>query len=840
MTDGIARVSTACPSTEKLDKYVAGRLFELERRLVHEHVEGCGRCSAMVTRPNATTPSGTPVSSSQTELNTRPVERGAAEAIDKGVSVGRYVVMEPVGRGGMGIVYSAYDPKLKREVAVKLLRPDRPGEQHGLALLEEAQALAKPNHPNIVTVYDVGVFNGQVFIAMDFVPGGTLTTWLNKRQRSWREVLDLFLAAGEGLAAVHRVGLVHRDFKRDNVLVDHEGKPHVTDFGLAAEVGPGGAELGGRRVGTPGYRAPEQERRERADALSDQFSFCAALYEALYGELPYGARPDPLAPLGPVRAAVPEKKVPGWLRRVLLKGLSPEREGRFESMEALLKALRDDPGKKLKGRLLALGLVASIGAIAATGGWFFTRAKRECLEKAQTGMAQAWSPARQREIQSAFRAVAGDNSPWVQVAERLGSTVNGWSQVANETCALPQSDPTRERVLECLEGRRAVLQSMSDLFAGADREVTDNAITTILLEVRPAEACRLPVEKQRERVGDTGQAESLRGALARVRVFRSAGKYDEGIREANKIVRLAEEAGDKRVEADARLVLGGMYADLRQTSSEAMLRQSAIDAEAAADDELRARAKIGLVGVYSDQQRFEEAHWARDAAQALIGRMGKPPLLEAALLTQQGRLAARKGEEEEALEYFQKALALLRTVLPDENPQVQNLRIAVGLSLPGEEGVEMIREVLELRLALFGSRHPETALGYFNLGSKWLQLCAELEGEQLQDACSRALKAFESEWEIRKLSPGVDTPRAWRNRLAIAQCLRLLVRSADAWDYQQAGLRLMRDGNAPRADLRRELDLLFEQCRELGKPGDECEAIDRARKTLEGDPTDTR
>jgi eukaryotic-like serine/threonine-protein kinase len=826
MTDGITRVSTACPSTEKLDKYVAGRLFELERRLVHEHVEGCGRCSAMVTRPNATTPSGTPVSSSQTELNTRPVERGAAEAIDKGVSVGRYVVMEPVGRGGMGIVYSAYDPKLKREVAVKLLRPDRPGEKHGLALLEEAQALARPNHPNIVTVYDVGVFNGQVFIAMDFVPGGTLTTWLNKRQRSWREVLDLFLAAGEGLAAVHRVGLVHRDFKRDNVLVDHADNPHVTDFGLAAEVGPSGVELGGRRVGTPGYRAPEQERRERADALSDQFSFCAALYEALYGELPYGARPDPLAPLGPVKAPVPEKKVPGWLRRVLLKGLSPEREGRFESMEALLEALRDDPAKKLRSRLLALGLLASVGAIAATGIWISTRptqaerTRHECIEKSRAGMAQAWSPARRSEIETALRGVAG---PWEQVAERMGATVASWSKVSEETCALPATDPTRDRVLECLEMRRTVLLSMSDLFARADRVVADNAISTILLEVRPPESCRLPLERPRDRVPDTAQAETLRGTLARARVFRSAGKFEEAMNEASTVVSLAEKSGDVRVEAQARLLVGSVLADLQQYSADAMLREAANAAEVAADDELRLRANIALIGVFTDREAFEEAHVAVDAAEALLARMGSPKLLEAALASQRGNLAARKGERQGALDDYRRALELRTALLSPDDPQVLNALTAVGVNTPGDAGAEMLEKVIAAKQRIFGPLHPETALAIHNLGRLRLG----------DEDCERALEAFEREWAVRQKAPEVDLVRAGRSRVKAARSLSCLGRSGAAYPVQLEGFQLLKKGNAPRPDLKRALEDLVGLCAEAKRPRAECADWDAQKAELD-------
>ncbi|MCB9570262.1 MAG: serine/threonine protein kinase [Myxococcales bacterium] len=248
------------------------------------------------------------------------------EVPPEGRLFGRYTLLRPLGRGGMGTVYAAYDEELDRKIAIKLLRGDpreRASEGEGAGagegahhLLGEAQALARLSHPNVVQIYDVGVIGGQVFLAMEYVQGKTLREWEREAPRSWREVVALFRQAGEGLAAAHDAGLVHRDFKPDNVLVGEDGRVRVLDFGLAARRERGatgeGDELSARTlssisrsdlrsasatgvtrtlVGTPAYMSPEQHLRLEADGRSDLFAFCVALYEALHGERPSAATP---------------------------------------------------------------------------------------------------------------------------------------------------------------------------------------------------------------------------------------------------------------------------------------------------------------------------------------------------------------------------------------------------------------------------------------------------------------------------------------------------------------------------------------------------------------------
>ena len=282
-----------------------------------------------------------------------PIDSGA-KPLGRGAIIGRYVVLGLVGRGGMGEVYAAYDPELDRKVAVKLLRVKA---GNGVSMTEgrqrtlrEAQAIARLSDPNVVVVYDVGTFEDKVFIAMEFVEGNTVTFWLEQKPRTWQEVLRVFISAGRGLTAAHEKGLVHRDFKPDNVMVGRDGQVRVMDFGLARQIdkpglkehrpratppGPkrGDLEVGtgtlplehgavpldqgtlllnngsgdsggemqssvsglfdarltrtGAMMGTPAYMAPEQFFGKETDARTDQFSFCVSLYEALYGERPF-------------------------------------------------------------------------------------------------------------------------------------------------------------------------------------------------------------------------------------------------------------------------------------------------------------------------------------------------------------------------------------------------------------------------------------------------------------------------------------------------------------------------------------------------------------------------
>ena len=326
---------------------------------------------------------------------------GKGFAANRESTLGRYRVLAELGAGGMGTVYEAYDPELNRKLAVKLVRP---GSSASLAssegrvrLMREAQAMAQLSHPNVIAVYDVGTFGDQVFIAMEYVEGSTLTRWLASQERPWREVVNVFLQTGRGLAAAHAAGILHRDFKPDNVLVGRDGRPRVFDFGLARALSgepekptpdDGAAEADatsrsnfalsgraltepGRLMGTPAYMAPEQLMGQGVDHRTDQYSFCVALYQGLYGELPFkGHTIEALVreiTQGKAREAATSRKVPARLRRAVLRGLRPEPADRYPSMDALLEELLLQ-ASRTRRRFLAVAALAILGAVTAVGG----------------------------------------------------------------------------------------------------------------------------------------------------------------------------------------------------------------------------------------------------------------------------------------------------------------------------------------------------------------------------------------------------------------------------------------------------------------------------------------
>ena len=291
------------------------------------------------------------------------------------VRIGRYRVEGRLGSGAMGVVYSAVDERLGRRLAIKLLHESFAGDPTGRArLLREAQAMARLRHENVVLIYDVGTHGDgdeQVFIAMELVEGRTLDRWLREAPRRWDDVLARFLQAGRALAAAHRAGVLHRDFKPENVLVDAAGRVRVLDFGLArALAGPAEGDPAdslsepltrtGSILGTPAYMAPEQLRGEQTDARADQFSFCVALYEALYGERPFGSVPR-FAPVE-ITHVPKDSKVPTRVRRALLRGLADTPEERHADMDALLAALNP--------RIASWHIVAAlvVGGLLVIGG----------------------------------------------------------------------------------------------------------------------------------------------------------------------------------------------------------------------------------------------------------------------------------------------------------------------------------------------------------------------------------------------------------------------------------------------------------------------------------------
>jgi tetratricopeptide (TPR) repeat protein/predicted Ser/Thr protein kinase len=449
------------------------------------------------------------------------------------VRLGHYVLLHKLGRGGMGVVYAAYDERLDRRVAIKLLHK-RGRDKAGRRLIREAQALARLSHPNVVQIHDVGEFEGQPFLVMDLIEGVTLDRWRAERQRTRAEILAVFIAAGRGLAAAHAKGVIHRDFKPENVMIRGDGQVVVMDFGLArgdersdspiadepelsdgpleeshwsdSGSGSGSGSASGRRpssselehsltavgtiLGTPGYMAPEQLSGQDISDRCDQFSFCATLWEALYDKRPFAGRTfeafahavrhDPLAPQE-------SNAVPPWLRKLLERGLVVRPEDRWPSMNALLEALQRDPTKRRRRVIAGVGLLVCAGSAVAA---LYIADQREherlarerdeqigsCELESQV-IAEDWNELDAREIEQAFLATKHPfaGSVWQHTRPWLDGFAREWSAVRAQTCVEATVDHVRSEdsqaaVNDCLDEARLGFVGMLDVLSSLAAE----------------------------------------------------------------------------------------------------------------------------------------------------------------------------------------------------------------------------------------------------------------------------------------------------------------------------------------------------------------------------------
>ena len=370
-------------------EFVCGALPPSALLRVEGHLATCRDCRTLVAALAADSANDSNAATVQHErLSPSQVAQRPTRSLTVGDRVGRYLVLTALGSGGMGVVFAAYDPQLDRKVALKLLRTGITYNTRDARtrLRREAQAIAQLSHPNIINVYDVGeTDDGDLYIAMEFVEGDTLTTWLTRYPRTWRDIVDVFTQAARGVIAAHSVGLLHRDFKPDNVLVGGDGRVRVMDFGLARSViGPDevGKPVGvstalnadltatGTVLGTPRYMAPEQLTGPDIDARADQFSFCVAFYEALFGCHPLpGATSVAMLERGAAAIEPPDGKVPSAIVRAVRRGLERDRSKRFATMAALIGELVPPP-TRAPGRYAAVALVGLVlVAGAATAMW---------------------------------------------------------------------------------------------------------------------------------------------------------------------------------------------------------------------------------------------------------------------------------------------------------------------------------------------------------------------------------------------------------------------------------------------------------------------------------------
>ncbi|MCX4241213.1 serine/threonine-protein kinase [Paraliomyxa miuraensis] len=713
------------------------------------------------------------------------------------VSVGRYTVLGPIGSGGMGSVMRAFDPELQREVALKLLRAERMGDASTRArLVQEARAMARLSHPNVAMVFEVGEADGHLFVAMELIDGRDLRAWLDEAPpRPWRDVLGLFEQAGRGLAAAHAKGLIHRDFKPENVVVDAEGRARVVDFGLAREQADGAAttEDGsepappvalppgrldtatpasltatGTLLGTPAYMSPEQWLGHAVDARSDQFSFCVSLWEALLGERPFPGEDASSLMKAVTSGRVADSKagaVPGRILRALRRGLSVDPEQRWPDMDALLAALRPRArGSVLVGGVVVVALAGTVAMAMRVEG----SPGDECSHEAER-LADVWDePAREasgRGVHATALPYADD--VWNALAPRLDAYADEWVEAAQQSCigALVSTEAAtarRARQQRCLEDARTALDLLADGLVTADEATVVDAAhaATRLPDLGAcADDRRLmawPTDDSPEREAAVTRA---RRALARARrslavLDTSEGNdhYDAelaaGRDAATEAQQAAREAGHRSLEAEAALAQGRLLLKAgEKPAAEQALLVAMEGAESSGDELTRLRARIYQVYVLgTDRDRTDQAIRLGEQSLAQLDGLGPRPLLRARLL---GNMAtavarARRPDHERALALHHEAITLLEQELGEHHPHLITARLNLGRALSYARRYEDSEAQLRLALAraqeVWGDDHPHTAR---ILGTLGLTLGSLGRYDEAEQALRRSLEARE-------------------------------------------------------------------------------------------------
>ncbi|HWB75492.1 MAG TPA: serine/threonine-protein kinase, partial [Nannocystaceae bacterium] len=480
---------------------------------------------------------------------TEPISASASDdAPRRGQLVGRYIVLGTIGRGAMGVVLRAYDPQLDRKVALKLVRKPRDDVSRA-RLVREAQTLAKLSHAHVIAVFDVGNDGDTVYLAMELIEGRDLAAWLSAGAQPWTAVLDVFLRAGEGLAAAHSAGIVHRDFKPANVMVSDAGHVAVGDFGLArpdeatstdasAGLDPWGP-LGdlaltadGVTVGTPAYMAPEQHFGSPADTRADQYAFAIALHEALYGARPFDAR-DTLA-LARQKSAGPQgppsgSTVPRRLYDPIARALAPAPDDRFPSMDALLAELRrvtDEPRRRRNFALAGAGVLGAALLIARP--W----AAHPPLCAAVPGAAASvWDDARRHTIDAAIRATAVPYAAQTSglVLAAIDDRIAQWQRARHDACTDTwirgeQSTRSLDVRMDCLDRELDRLDAQLVALAGVDAGTIERA-PQLVAALPSLSRCADPTRLAAEAIAsDDPRVASARKELLAVDAALAAGR----------------------------------------------------------------------------------------------------------------------------------------------------------------------------------------------------------------------------------------------------------------------------------------------------------------------------
>jgi tetratricopeptide (TPR) repeat protein/tRNA A-37 threonylcarbamoyl transferase component Bud32 len=666
-----------------------------------------------------------------------------------GTVVGRYTVLSTVGRGAAGVVVAAFDPQLDRKVALKFLHRRLATDADHERLRSEAQALARLTHTNVIRVHDVGTFEGRVFMATEYVDGRDLASWRAERRPGWREVIDVMLAAGEGLAAAHAAGLVHRDFKPRNVLLGSDGRPRVTDFGLARgyedqpsavarsahdhdddaahDIDPeaslersfdGLLTRTGVLAGTPAYMAPEQLEGAPADPRADQWSFCVSLHELLWGQRPFegGDLRGLAAAIRAGRLTPPPAfpRVPAGVRRVLRQGLSNDPARRFPSIDALLVALRRAAHWRRRAGWLALPAALSLTATAAIAWPSPPPHAVDYCEEHDRRLDALWGPAQHDAIERAFVDTGLPYAPtaWARVRDHVDGFAEAWRTAERDACeAEARGEPVGERML-CLHRRFQGLRSLVELLSQADAAVVEHAVEAAqaLETIESCESDGRPAPPADPETRE--QLEALDDVLARARVAGRAGRRDESLALAKEAVRMADSLRLRWPQAEARFAEAIAADDDGDGKAALVAFEAAFSAGiAAGHDDVVARSALGMAGLVARVGDFEAADRWLELAAAAIDRHGdRDGELASALESTRGRTDFHRGDFESALAHFRRTLELDQAAGRGDGPSQGSTHLNVGLALSSlgrnEDALVSLDDALAREQHHYGQAHP--------------------------------------------------------------------------------------------------------------------------------------
>lgn len=743
--------------------YAEGTLGPPTRAELERHLDACESCRQLVSELARASRPPDELVPGEGERDVVPVP--SVELL-RGDALGRFRVQGELGRGAMGVVYRALDPRLHREVALKLVRPGPStaasvAAAASAALVREARAQALVSHPNVVPVFEVGSHQAQVYVAMELVAGVTLRQWL-QTPRTRERLLEVFLDVARGVAAAHRRGLVHCDLKPDNVLVGDDGRARVTDFGLARwGVSGAGAERGGV-VGTPRYMAPEVRDGQPPDAWSDQFSFGVALAEALATHR-RSARLEAL--VARCRAQAPQ--------------------GRWPSMDAVVVELERCAQAPSRRRTALAVAALGLGLLAATSA-FVLRGPPVC-SGARAALGASWVPARRAQLQEAFSKLDAPFSATLSqtVQKVLDAYAEEWVAMHVDACEATrvrreQSEAVLERRMACLASLARRLEQVTATLAEGRPPVLERAagLLDVLPRVSNCSQAALTPTNAGGPAGAAGTrpalvsveasavAATLELRLAKAHARRAAGETSAVAVELEAIAQEAAQHHLPGLRAQALEVLAGALLNLGELEKgDAAVRDGLLDAERAGDDRVRARLGLRQLGLRRMQGRVPEAEQAHASTLAVLTRLGDDRPLLAAAENALSDLLRGTGRFEASVSHARSALA----ALANESSLLAQVRLGawmnLSLSLYGlgryDEALAAGEEGLRWAEAALGVEHPDVA--YLLQSTAY----AAAKGGQLERAVALTRRAL----AIAERADGPDTLRTAHARAGLAAML---------------------------------------------------------------------